>query len=304
MRKLLLIFLIIPLFSSAQVVEEIIQIDTITETIKVIYRPSENTSYYFKKIAVFADDTSQIAIEKSYTNYGQNGAYKVYYPNGRLKIKTVFANGKIHGEWTYYGLDGIIITKGVYREGVKFGYWAYKSLKIYGRYKKGLKHKRWKRIDASENKYISHYKKGILTAGEGVGNEVPTYISKPKKTSTIEKTDTTLVLDSNSISKEYEQVVAFLTNNVLFRKALKRHLGTSMKRSLAVKKLYDRERFQFAISKDITALDMSKFIKESEAGKILVANIDTILKTEKTTLAQTFTGLKIKEDTVKDEISK
>ena len=67
----------------------------------------------------------------------------MYYPNGRLKIKTVFANNKIHGEWTYYGLDGVIITKGVYREGVKYGYWAYKSLRTYGRYKKGFKNKKW-----------------------------------------------------------------------------------------------------------------------------------------------------------------
>ncbi|PCI94039.1 MAG: hypothetical protein COB15_15080 [Flavobacteriales bacterium] len=295
MKKLLLLVVLFPFFTSAQVVEELIQIDTTSETIKVIYKPKTTSSYYFKKIAVFADDTSQIAIEKSYTSYGQNGIYKVYYPSGRLKIKTVFANNKVHGEWTYYGLDGIIITKGIYKEGVKHGYWAYKSLRIYGRYKKGLKNKKWKRFDESENKYISHYKKGVLTSGEGVGDEVPTYLSKPKQPKSVD-TNTIVEVDTNKISKEYEQTIAFLTNNVLFRKALKKHFGTSMKNSLAIKKLFDKERFQFAISPEITALSISTFIKESEEGKIVVANIDSLLKNEKVNIQQEFSGKKIEEN--------
>ena len=92
MKKILILVLLLPLFSSAQIVEEVIQIDTTTEIIKVIYKPVVSSSYYFKKVAVFADDTSQIAIEKTYNSNGQNGIYKVYYPSGRLKIKTVFAN--------------------------------------------------------------------------------------------------------------------------------------------------------------------------------------------------------------------
>lgn len=301
MRKLLLLFLVLPIFASTQVVDEVIQIDTITENIKVVYKLENSSSYYFNKIAVFAANTSQIAIEKSYTNYGQNGLYKVYHPTGRLKIKTVFANNKIHGEWTYYGLDGIIITKGVFREGIKHGYWAYKSLKIYGRYKKGLKHKRWKRIDENEDIHISHYKKGVLTSGKGIGNEITTYLSKPKKTipkgtNRVLKSDTNVESDSTKIRKEYEQTIDFLTNNVLFRKALKRHFGTSMIRSLSIRNLYDQDRFKYSISEDITALDISKFIKESEEGKIIVTKIDSILKVEQTNLKQTFSGAKIKED--------
>ena len=115
------------------------QIDTTTESLKVIYHPENTSSYYFKKIAVFANDTSQIAVEKSFTNYGQNGVYKVFYPNGRLKIKTVYANNKINGEWVYYNPKGVIITKGLYKNGVKHGYWAYKSIRTYGRYKNGYK---------------------------------------------------------------------------------------------------------------------------------------------------------------------
>ena len=103
--------------SFSQVVEEIIQLDTVYETYKVIYKPTVSTSYYKKKIAVFANDTSQIAIEKTYTSYGQNGVYKVYYPTGRLKVFTVFANDKINGEWTWYDKKGVILIKGVYKNG-------------------------------------------------------------------------------------------------------------------------------------------------------------------------------------------
>ncbi|MBL4594518.1 MAG: hypothetical protein JKX68_11990 [Flavobacteriales bacterium] len=236
---LLLSFLFSVIISSAQIVEEVIQIDTITETIKVIYKPTIKTTYYIKKVAVFADDTSQIAIEKSYTSYGQNGLYKVFYPTGRLKIKTVFANNKINGEWTFYNLNGLIITKGIYKAGVKQGYWAYKSLKIYGRYKKGLKNKKWKRFDENHKKYLSHYNNGVLTGGEGYdGDEkidgVPikrnifnTIFPKKRKPSVekenVIKIDTLEKGIDDVISKEYQQAISFLTTNALFRRTIKKY---------------------------------------------------------------------------------
>jgi len=285
---------------NAQIVEEVVQIDTTLETIRVIYKPEIASTYYFKKVAVFADDTAQIAVEKSYTNYGQNGVYKVYYPSGRLKIKTVFANNKIHGECVYYDPEGIIITKGVYREGIKHGYWAYKSLKIYGRYKKGYKHGKWKRFDNNEDKFISHYKAGELKAGEGFGNEIPFYLNTQKK---IDKTpaeenleNPVEVKDTTRISKEYEQAIAFLTGNVMFRKALKKHFGTSMKKSVAIKKQYDKDRFQFKLSPEIKALDLSKFIKSGEDNKIVVERIDKILKAQKPALLALFSGNKISDN--------
>src|SRR3972149_2671640 len=115
------LFFLFFLFSAnffSQVVEEVIQLDTISQTIQVIYKPVTFSSYYTKKIAVFANDTSQIAIEKTFNNFGQNGVYKVYYPSGRLKVFTVFANNKINGEWTWYDEKGIILVKGEYENGV------------------------------------------------------------------------------------------------------------------------------------------------------------------------------------------
>ena len=299
MKKIFFLIFLIPFFASAQVEEEIVQVDTTFETIKVIYKPEISSSYYFKKVAVFADDTSQIAIEKSYTNYGQNGLYKVYYPSGRLKIRTVFANSKIYGEWTHYNEEGIIITKGLYKRGIKHGYWAYKSLKIYGRYKKGYKNKRWKRIDESENKYISHYKMGKLKSGEGFGDEIPLCVVPVKEKDIVIDTSGNLVevKDTTSICKEYEQTISFLSSNVMFRKALKKHFGTSMKKSIAVKKQFDeKERFQFVLSPEIISLDLLKFIKESDSEDIVVKSIDAILKRKKGELENVFSGEKIKDD--------
>tara|TARA_B100000809_G_scaffold139066_2_gene136706 strand:+ start:1538 stop:2620 length:1083 start_codon:yes stop_codon:yes gene_type:complete len=299
MKNIYFVLLLIPFFTSAQVVDEIIQIDTTFETLKVVYKPEITSSYYFKKVAVFADDTSKIAIEKSYTNYGQNGVYKVYYPNGRLKIKTVFANNKIYGEWTYYDENGLIIIKGLYRDGTKHGFWAYKSLMIYGRYKNGYKNKRWKRIDESENKYISHYKMGELKSGEGFGDEIPFYLSTPRKADVNRDTNQLLsnIRDTISIEKEYEQAISFITKNVMFRKSLKKHFGSSIRKSLGVKKAFDKnERFKFILSPEIKALKITKFFKESEEGLILVASIDTVLKEKATDLKQLFSGETIKKD--------
>ena len=215
MKKIFFLILLFPFFSSAQIVEEIVQIDTTTESLKVIYHPENTSSYYFKKIAVFANDTSQIAVEKSFTNYGQNGVYKVFYPNGRLKIKTVYANNKINGEWVYYNPKGVIITKGLYKNGVKHGYWAYKSIRTYGRYKNGYKNKRWKRFDESENKYISHYRKGVLQSGEGFGTEMPFYISTAKKNAIVKDTTINSGPDSTTVNGEYEQAISFLKGNVM-----------------------------------------------------------------------------------------
>lgn len=291
--------------SFSQVVEEVIQIDTTREVVKVIYKPIVKEAYYFKKVAVFADDTSQIAIEKSYNKFGQNGLYKVYYPSGRLKIKTVFANNKINGEWTYYGLNGIIITKGIYKENVKNGYWAYKSLKIYGRYKKGLKNKKWKRYDENEKKYLSHYNNGILTGGEGYdgdekidGEPVKRNIfsslfpKKRKKTElVVEEADTVDGLPTqgdheNEVRKEYKQAISFLTTNALFRRTAKSHFGGSMK------KYFKKDGFKFAIANGIMNLSINSFIKESEEGKIMVAKIDSLLKSEKKEITVEFNSKK------------
>jgi len=290
-------FLAFFLFSASffsQVVDEIVQLDTTFETLKVIYKPIVSSTYYFKKIAVFAADTSQVAIEKTFTNYGQNGVYKVYYPTGRLKVFTVFANNKINGEWTWYDKKGIILVKGIYKNGVKNGYWAYKHLKIYGRYKKGLKNRKWKRFDVNKKKYISHYKKGILISGEGYGNDrLPSEIIKD---SAYTKQNN---INGNGVAqktKEYDQAISFLTENIVFKKKLKAYFGgSSLKEIRAIKKYYKQDKFQFSISPSIINLDYGSFYKESIEGKIQVPIIDSLLKMHTVSITPHITKV-VKED--------
>lgn len=290
-----LIFLfIIPLLSFAQVVEEKIQIDTTFETIKVIYKPGISTTYYSKKIAIFAQDTSKVAVEKTFTDYGQNGLYKAYYQSGRLKVKTVFANNKINGEWTYYGTDGTIITKGNYKKGVKHGYWAYKSLKIYGRYKNGLKHRRWYVLDANNKKVRSIYKKGVLVKGEGFGEStLQLNPIEPRLKDTVALSKNKVVL-----SKEYEQAVSFLKENVVFKKALKAHFSkNNLKEVRSLKKYFVRGKFQFVIAPLEKNLEINSFIDESRNGKIVVAVIDSILKND-TQIQADFSESKVEKNTM------
>lgn len=287
-----LLLITVDIVQSQNIVEETIQIDTISETIKVIYKPSISTAYYTKKVAFFADDTSQVAIEKSYTSYGQNGLYKVYYPNGRLKIKTVFANNKINGEWTYYNKKGTILIKGNYQKGIKHGYWAYKSLKIYGRYKKELRNKRWYRIDDNNKKIKSFYKKGRLIKGKGFGEEKefsPSDSSKTKKGERIKE-------NKDLLNKEYQQAISFLTENVVFRKALKAYYSKGdLKKVRKLKKHFVGGKFQFVIAPLVMNLNVNSFVEDSKKGKIEVAVIDSVLKSN-TDLQTLFSNKQVEEN--------
>lgn len=296
--RVLFLFLLFPFFTNAQVVQEKIQLDTITETIKVIYKPTESTSYYQKKLAVFANDTSQVAIEKTYARGVQNGIYKVYYPSGRLKVKTVFANGKMNGEWTWYQPDGIIYVKGVYKEGVKDGYWAYKYLKRYGRYKDGKRNGMWYTPDANNKKIKSFYKKGRLIKGKGFGDDKLTF---PNDT-VYQKDDTTIVEATQSkygnvevvqFDRHYEQTLDFLANNAMFRKTIKAHYKKDIQK---YKKNYKQDVFQFKIAEMTPKMEINSFLKQSEDGKIEVAVIDYILKNEAEKLKENFNVSDVKID--------
>jgi hypothetical protein len=296
-------FLFGTLVSFSQVVNENIQIDTLMETVRVIYKPTINTTYYFKKIAVFADDTSQVAVEKSYTSYGQNGLYKAYYKSGRLKIKTVFAKDKMNGEFTYYDPKGIIIIKGMYKAGVKHGYWAYKSLNIFGRYKRGVKNRKWKRFDPNGKKYLSHYKHGNLTGGEGYDGDEKIEGVAPrrnifsaifpkknkKKSISVQEVDTLKgkpIQEDQEVKniKEQEQAISFLKTNALFKRKIKEFSKGS------IKKHFKHNVFKFDVLPQTKALSMSYFFKEVDDDKIVVAVIDLLLKNERDNLLEHFNG--------------
>ena len=288
---LLVLFFLAAFQSFSQPLDEIIKIDTTNEILKVIYKKTDNSTYYYKKIAVFANDTSQIAIEKTFTKNGQNGIYKIYYPSGRLKVFTVYANDNINGEFTYYDPNGIILIKGIYKNGVKHKYWAYKSLKIYGRYKKGKKNGKWYQVDSNNKKKKSYYKKGKLVKGEGFGNEQVLPANAIDTTIKDSETFVAIVKYKEAVSKEYQQAVSFLTKNVVFRKAFKAHISRgNLKIIRELKPYFKKERFHFLLSPAVVNLDISKFMSDSEQGKITVASIDSVLKGNSENLKLVFKG--------------
>lgn len=295
MKRLLLSFLfLIPLISLTQEVEEIVQMDTITESIKVIYRPDIQTKYYTNKVAVYAIDTSQIAIEKSENSKGKSGLYKVYYPNGKLKIKTVYALDKLNGEWTYYNQNGVIKIKGNYQLGVKHGYWAYKELKTYGRYKNGKKHWKWHKINVNNKKEKSTYKKGVLIRGKGVGSES---LREFPVNNNQEPRGNDSVNTIDPINKQYEQAITFLKENLVLKKALKEYFSkSSLKEIRKLKHFYLRGQFQFVIAPLEMNLPIDGFVEESRNNKIKVAKIDSVLKLSPNDLLQTFSNSVVKEN--------
>lgn len=279
--QLVLTFFLISTLSFSQVLEETILLDTIIEKINVIYKPIISSTYYFKKTAVFANDTSQVAIEKSFTSYGQNGLYKVFYPSGRLRVKTVFANNNINGEWSWYDEKGTILVKGIYKDGVKHGFWAYKWLKIYGRYKKGLRNGKWYELDPNEKKIKSHYKNGILMHGKGFGDENRIPFTPVDSNNTNQ--NTIVSNDNAQLIKEFEQAISFLTVNIAYRKALKEHFGKGdLKEIRAIKKHFVKDKFQFSVAPTFFNLENTSFLQESKEGKIVVSTIDSILKLDTT----------------------
>ena len=199
----LIALFVFPIAASAQVVAEKILIDTVFETIQVIYQPPILSKHYTKKIAVFADDTSKIAIKKTTNKNGNSGNFTLFYRNGNKKIKTVYANNQLNGEWTYYNPDGLILVKGNYVFGIKEGFWAYKTLKIYGEYKNGVKEGNWHRVDANNKKVKSTYKKGMLIRGKGFGGSIqPVFAKKDERKDTLKTPQ-----NKNLTSQEHQQAV-------------------------------------------------------------------------------------------------
>jgi hypothetical protein len=286
--SLILIFLLPFVLKGQQVVDEIIQIDTSFITYKVIYRETVGDYFQLKK-AVFADDTSIVAIEKNYSNGHQNGLTRIYYPSGKLRIKAVYGNDKLQGEWTLYGEDGIIITKGVYNYGIKDGYWAYKSVKTFGRYKKSVKHRKWIKKDINNQKYKAFYWNGKKKSGSTIFEE-----NYKTHADTLFATTTTdsLTVDSNhtdvTIEPCYILTMKHIAQNYYFRKASKDYFRKNKReRAKYIEKYVDlnKDVFKFNVAPVITPIDIAPFLITEKLSK---STIDSLLKTSGTSLHQEF----------------
>lgn len=266
-RVLLLFFLSIFQTTFTQEVEEVIQLDTSSITLNVIYRqPTEG--YYFKKVAVYANDTNKIAIEKSFTNYGQNGMTKVFYPSGKLMVSTVYANSKINGDWTWFYENGNIKVKGQYKNGVKHGYWAYKYIKTYGKYKNEKKSGKWKYFDENGIKHLSYYRDGVCY--KGTDNQAQAFnIYAP-----IPESQKTPKIDSS-----YYPIIHHLNKNYLFRKKFKYFFGNSKKERAALDKHfnYKKDYFKFRVAPTQIPIVLSPFDNYANQKTIENTVIDSVL---------------------------
>ena len=188
----LLLFLFPLVTLSQEVIEEVIPVDTSFITYRVIHKETKGDFFEIKRY-VFADDTSVVAIEKNFSNGHQNGLTRVYYPSGNLRIKALYGNDQLQGEWILFDEAGKIMIKGVYNFGLKHGYWAYKKERTYGRYVKGKRHRNWKKRDANGVKYKAWYWKGKMKRGADIfKDDYVTYA------------DTVYVASENGIIKEGE----------------------------------------------------------------------------------------------------
>lgn len=284
-----------PFLSKAQqIVEEVIPFDTTFLTYKVIY--TESVGGYFQlKRAVFANDTNVVAIEKNFSNGVQNGITRFFYPSGKLRIKAIYGSGKLQGEWINYGEDGVIITKGVYNFGVKDGYWAYKSLKTYGRYSNGVKHRKWIKQDVNNQKFKAFYWKGKLKKGATIFNEnYKTHADTLFATSS-DSTINVVVEDSasNYVDEKYIIALKHLAQNYYFRKVAKDNFRpTKKERAKFIDTYVDltRDVFKFNVSTNIVNVDVSQFLISEKLSKPTIDSLfkangtlirDELLKSEK-----------------------
>ncbi|MCW8913413.1 MAG: hypothetical protein OQJ96_10260 [Flavobacteriales bacterium] len=253
-----------------KIVKETIQIDTNFVTYNVIYKETITKGIFSKAIAVFADDTSQIAIEKNYTNNYQNGLYKAYYPSGGLMVKAVYANNKLHGEFTYFDKLGEVAIKGIYKEGVKHKYWAYRYLKCYGRYKDGKKSGKWKCLNTDGGKYITKYPNLYLTGIFDFVRIRNNNTSTPVNDNTPRDNNDSLSSDSNykvaPIDTFYLSAITYLARNYYIRNRIKIQFTKTKKERKYYDKYFDykRDLFLFSVSPTIIPLGLAPFLTESE----------------------------------------
>lgn len=282
---ILFIFLSFSFFGNSQeVVEEKILIDTVEITYQVIYR--ETVGDYFQlKRAVFANDTSITAIEKNFSNGHQNGLTRIYYPSGKLRVKAIYGNDKLQGEWTHYGEDGVIITKGIYNYGLKNGFWAYKSEKTYGRYnKKGLKHRKWTKKDINNQKYKAFYWNGKLKSGSDIfDRDYQThadtlFATNPTSTQSDSLTNNNITDTVTPVENYYIVTLKHIAQNYYLRKASKDYFRTSKKERAKFINEYvnlEKDVFRFNVAPFISPISINEFITQDKLNK---PSIDSLIK--------------------------
>lgn len=133
--------------------------------------------------AVYADDTTQLAVICNFRNGKRYGLYQTYYPNGNLCLQGVYSANKRDGDWAWYSSKGEVEVKGKYRDGIMHGFWAFREKGCYGKMKAGKKHGKWYCHKDTEKQCMVWYSNGELNRGEECedfkGLDLEKYSHKP-----------------------------------------------------------------------------------------------------------------------------
>lgn len=296
LNLIILFLLLLPSLLLGQVVEEKIPIDTSFISHQVVYKENVTKGVFSKKIAVFANDTSKIAVEKNFTNNYQNGIYKAYYPSGNLMVFAIYANAKLNGDYTYYDEIGKILIKGKFRAGIKHGYWAYRYLNCYGRYFNGKKTGRWKCQSEEGEKFITKHPNLYLNGATGffsirkskTENETQIVLpSEPNKNATETKIDSSVVLEQ--IDTFYLSAITYLARNYYLRNRIKNQFAAKKKDRANYDNYfnYKKDIFLFDIAPILVSSGLSPFLEEEEPLKNKI--IDSVLTSNPEKYKKAFT---------------
>jgi antitoxin component YwqK of YwqJK toxin-antitoxin module len=95
----------------------------------------------------------------NYQEGKEEGEWKNYWENGRLKNKSTFHQGQLEGGWVSYTPEGVVSVKGTYKSGLKVGEWLlYYSN---GRLKEKQHYKIFPEQHISEELNVMGYKENI-----------------------------------------------------------------------------------------------------------------------------------------------
>jgi len=83
------------------------------QTVDTIYYSQENT---IKAVEIKEDGE-------------YHGEYRMWYPNGQLKMQGMIENGKWKGKWVYYNPTGVLHKTGEYVNSLRHGLWSIYNLK-------------------------------------------------------------------------------------------------------------------------------------------------------------------------------
>jgi antitoxin component YwqK of YwqJK toxin-antitoxin module len=111
-----------------------------------------------------------LRVERQVAHFSDNhieadGAYREFYPNGKLFVEGQYQRGRQHGEWTYYFEDGKVNRKVIYNNGQPDGAWdvfrADGTLLAKRSFKNGIRDGEWITYDETGKKPLreEHYVK-------------------------------------------------------------------------------------------------------------------------------------------------